>query len=67
VSYVTVLNQNGSWNVNVTPLLQSLSPVAPGSVAPHCSEMQGETPPADTGSHSEADCAELEGISVSSK
>jgi hypothetical protein len=63
---VTALNQNGSSNVNVIPLLQFLSPAAPDSVAPHCSETQAETPLADTGSHSEVDCAELKGISMSS-
>lgn len=63
---MTVLNQNGSLNVTVIPLLQSLSPIAPDWVAPHCSETQGETLPADTGSRSEVDCAELKGMSVSS-
>jgi hypothetical protein len=65
VNYVTTLNQNGSASATEILLLQSLSPAAPDWGAPHCSEMQGEIPPADTGSHSEVDCAELKGIPTS--
>jgi hypothetical protein len=45
-------------------LLLSPSLAAPDLGAPHCSETQGETPLADTGSHFEVDCAELKRIPV---
>ena len=56
---VTVQNPNGSENVTVILLLLFPSPAAPDLAAPHCTEMQGETLLAGTGSHSEVDCAEL--------
>lgn len=55
---MTALNQNGSVSESET-LLLSLSPAEPDLEALHYSEMQGETPLADTGSHSEVDCVEL--------
>lgn len=62
---VTVQNLNGSENVNEILLLLFPSPAAPDLVAPHCSEMQGETLLVGTGSHSVVDYAELKGISTS--
>jgi len=59
VNCVTVQNLNGSENVTVILLLLFPSPAAPDLVAPRCTEMQGETLLAGTGSHSEVDCAEL--------